>query len=121
MLIWCRILNVNAEKLLVSLVVLSFALTSLVIFLGPRRLVTREEAIEISRNSESVRSLLEDSDKHYFRVHYMNMTGISDHGMWYINWLIHLIGTGSAAGVVVTHHIDEVTGEILKEGRLELR
>lgn len=114
-------MNVNAEKLLTTLVVLSFALTSLVVFLGPRRLLTREEAIEISRNSESVRSLLEDSDKHYARVHYLNMTGISDHGMWQITWYIHEIGAPSAVGFLLTQHIDEVTGEILKEGRLDLR
>jgi len=104
-----------------ALVLLSFTLTSLVVFLGPRRLLTREEAIEISRNSELVQSLLEDSDKHYVRAHYMNMTGISDHGIWYISWLIHSIGTGSATGTVVTHRIDEVTWEILKETSIEHR
>jgi len=114
-------LNVNAEKLLATLVMLSFGFTSVVVLLGPRRLVTREEAIEISRNSELVRSLLKDSDHHMLEVHYRNMTGVSDHGMWHIAWYIHGIGDPSASANVVVHEIDEVTGEILSEGTAGLR
>ena len=118
---WCHILNVEVEKIFVALVVSLFALTSVLVLFGPRRLLTREEAIEISRNSELVQRLLEDSDKHYVRADYMNMTGVSDHGIWYISWLIHPTGAGSATGTVVTHRIDEVTWEILKETSIEHR
>lgn len=118
---WCHILNVNAEKIFVALVLSSFALTSVVVLFGPRRLLTREEAIEISRNSELVQNQLKRSDRHTLEAHYKNMTRVSDHGMWRITWYIHMIGAPSISDIIVVHEIDEVTGEILVEGTADLR
>jgi len=112
--IWCHFLNVNAEKLMATLVLLSFALTSVLVFFGPRRLLKREEAIEISRNSELVQSRLKNSDNHMLEVGYQNMTGVNDHGMWIITWYIHRVDEDWFT--VVFHKVDEVTGEILVEG-----
>jgi hypothetical protein len=110
------------EKLMAILVISVFALTSISIFVVRGGSLTREEAIEISRNSKLVRSLLEGADRYTLEVHYLNKTQVyEDHGVWSIMWYIHPIDAPSAFAYVVSHTINEETGEILSEGSASLR
>jgi len=114
--------KVNLEKILVILVVASFVFTSINIFAARRGLLTREEAIEISRNSKLVQSLLENADRYTLEVHYLNKTQSGkEHGIWKIMWYIHPTGAISAFEYGVSHSIDEETGEILDEGWISFR
>jgi len=106
----------NAEKLLVILVVFAFAFTSINMLVLQGNALTKEEAIEISRNSELVRSLLEDADWYTLEVHYLNNTQV-----WHIMWYIHPRDAVSAFRYVVSHIIDDETGEILAEGSMSAR
>lgn len=115
-------MNVNKEKVMAILVVFSFVLTSISIFAVQGGSLTKEEAIKISRNSKLVRSLLEGADYYTLEVHYLNRTQVNnDRGMWFITWYIHPIGAVSGFAYVVSHSIDEETGEILDEGWSSLR
>ncbi len=135
---WCLIVNVNAEKVIVTLVLLSFALTSINRLVVQGRSLTREEAIEISRNSELIRSLwhlVEDADWYTLEAYYLNETRTGelkeqnpeyyeflpdDHGVWLVTWEIGPSKSGPAT-IIVEHYIDEETGEILHEGGISLR
>lgn len=107
---------------MVTLVVVSFALTSINTLILQGNSVTEEEAIEISRNSQLVQSLLENSDGHTLEVHYQNKTQSGrEHGIWHIVWYIHPVGAPSAFTYVVSHIIDEETGAIIDEGTASIR
>jgi len=118
------------------LVIVSFAFTSINIFAVQGGSLTREEAIEISRNSGLVREFLENADGYTLEVHHMNRTQIDrlieeyprrrewypdDHGVWDVTWYIHPVDAPSAFAYVVTHIIDEETGEITHEGAISAR
>jgi hypothetical protein len=128
-------LNLNFER-----IILSFAATLLAVVVVSTLAVagspvTREEAIEISRN----RPIIEEAftwggelayGEHVvyeLDVHYWNTTYIgrlkekypnvvewqnlpTDHGVWRVHWDI------IAPGMLVVHYIDELTGQILFEG-----
>ncbi|MDH5449700.1 MAG: hypothetical protein OEX77_02200 [Candidatus Bathyarchaeota archaeon] len=113
---------VNIERVIVTLVIASFAFTSINILFVHGGSLTMEEAIEISRNSRFVQSLLEDSDRYTLEVHYLNQTQVNgDHGVWDIVGYIHPKGASSSAADVISHRVDEETGEILREGYLVAR
>ena len=129
----------SLEKTIAVLVIVSFALTStnsLILHVG---LITREEAIEISRRTELVQSAIEDAD-YYGLVEgdtfYLNQTQVNkareespwlrkyypkDSSVWIVTWHFHPKGAPSAAGLIVCHIIDAETGQILHEGQLGLR
>jgi len=127
---------VNAEKVITTLVVLSFTLTLMSTFIVAGNSLTKEEAIEISRNSQLVQSLLEDADRYTLEVHYLNQTQVNeareeypwlqefypkDRSVWTVTWYIHPMGATSAFAYVVSHIIDAETGQILHEGWLSAR
>lgn len=129
-------MKTRSEKLLVMLVVFSFAFTLINTFVVRGGSLTEEEAIEISRNYGLVRDFLENADSYTLEVHHMNQTQIveliekypyrreefpQDHGVWYITWYIHPKNAPSAFKYVVTHIIDEETGEITHEGATSAR
>lgn len=115
-------MKAHEERLLAMLVVFCFAFTLINVLVAQGVSLTEEEAIEISRNSKLVQSLLESADYHALEVHYLNSTQVNEnHGRWLITWYIHPIGAVSAFSYVVSHSIDEETGEILDEGWLSLR
>jgi len=110
------------EKLIVIFAVIVFALTFISMFVVRGGSLSREEAIEISRNSKLVRSLLEGADRYTLEVRYLNETQVyEDRGVWSIMWYIHPIDAPSAFAYVVSHTINEETGEILSEGSASLR
>ena len=112
----------NLEKIMAILVIVSFSLTSINILIVQEISLTKEEAIEISRNSKLVRSFLEDADRYTLEVHHLNKTQAGmDHGVWDITWYIHPNNAPSAFAYVVSHTIDEETGEILREEAMSLR
>ena len=115
-------MRVNAEKVIATFVVLSFTLTLMSTLIVAGNSLTKEEAIEISRNSKLVQSLLEDADRYTLEVHYQNKTESGkEHGIWLITWYIHPTGATSAFAFVISHAIDEETGEILYEGTASAR
>jgi hypothetical protein len=102
-----------------------------------RRSITREEAIEISTNSELIQSiwhLVEDADWYRLEAEYLNRTRINElkegnpqfydffplHCVWRVEWEVRSSKWG-AGTIVVIHYIDEKTGEILHEGGVSLR
>jgi len=126
---WCLIANVNAEKVIITLVALSFALTSASTLITAGNPLTKEEAIEISRNRPIVQEafnyagdvvytmkaehwdaayIISLKEKHPNMIDWQNLP--EDHGVWMIHWTI------TVPGLLVTHYIDEFTGEILFEG-----
>ncbi len=96
---------------------------------------TEGEVIEISKNSPTVQEHLQNADWYTVRVEYYNKTRISelktnsskfeflpeDHGAWKVTWHIHPEGSPSAVAYIITHWIDEESGQILHEGLLLLR
>jgi len=108
--------NVNAEKVIVVLVVASFALTSMSTLITAGNPLTREEAIEISRNSQLVQRFWENADRYMLEVNYQNQTDV-----WHITWYIHPMDAVSAFAYVVSQSIDGETGEILDEGAASIR
>jgi len=94
--------------------------------------ITREEAIEISTNSERIQTiwhLVEDADWHTVEADYLNTTRIHEikkgnpkhydflpysHGVWLVEWEIGPSKHGPGIFIVI-HYIDEKTGEILHE------
>jgi hypothetical protein len=110
-------LKIDEEKLLVTVVIASIVFTSTNILIGQGGALTREEAIEISRNTKLVQSFLENADRYTLEVHYLNKTqSDTGHGIWTIIWYIHPANAVSAFSYDVIHIIDEETGEILEEG-----
>ena len=109
-------MNVNAEKVIVVLVVASFALTSMSTLITAGNPLTREEAIEISRNSQLVQRFWENADRYMLEVNYQNQTDV-----WHITWYIHPMDAVSAFAYVVSQSIDGETGEILDEGAASIR
>lgn len=108
--------------MLAIFVVFSFALTSISIFVMQRDLLTKEEAVKISKNSELVQSLLENADRYTLEAYYLNKTQSGrDHEIWYITWYIHPTDAVSGFSYVVGHSIDGETGQILDEGAISLR
>lgn len=129
-------LNLNLERMMVMLVIVSFAFTSINIFAVQGFSLTREEAIEISRNSKLVRNLLEGADYYTLEVHYLNKTQVNeareeypwlqkyypkDRSVWTVSWYIHPEGAVSAFRYGVWHVIDAETGQILHEGSASAR
>lgn len=119
-------MNVNAEKVIVSLVVLSFALTSINTLIAAGNPITREEAIEISRNTPIVQQALSEAggrvivEADYWSTEYINsLRGKypsdvteklpNDRGAWRVRW------NNDAPGYHILHFVDELTGQILYE------
>jgi len=116
--------------MIITLVIASFAFTSINTLIAVGGPITREEAIEISRNTKLVRSRLEEADRYSFEIRHFNQTQIEkiieqypdrrawypkDHGAWDITWYFHPRGAVSAVARVVSHTIDDETGQILFE------
>jgi len=98
-----------------------------------RRSITREEAIEISTNSEYMQGIwhiVEDADWYTIEADYLNTTRIHEmkkgnpphyeflpyaHGVWLVEWEIGPSKYGRG-GVFVIQYIDEKSGIILHEG-----
>jgi hypothetical protein len=93
--------------------------------------ITREEAIEISRNTSAVQEFLEDATTYWVNATYLDEEEImlwkewrpelfgnfpSDHGVWEIMWTIRLKPSGISQ-TSLYHYIDEETGEIILELR----
>jgi len=94
--------------------------------------ITREEAIEISTNSERIQSIwhiIEDADWRTVKADYLNTTRIHElkegnpqyydflpyaHGVWLVEWDIGPSKYGPAITIVI-HYIYEKSGEILYE------
>jgi len=121
-------LRLNIEKLMIMLIVLSFALTSINVTLRGFSTLTRAEATEISRNTWIVQRVFNRGHhvEYSLEAEYWSGTHIltlkkehpnaeewqnlpEDHGIWKIHWWI------SAPGYIIIHYIDEYTGRILFE------
>ena len=124
--------------LLLCIVALFSAVAAYAYLLNQRGSITREEAIEISRNTELVQGLwhlVEDADWYTVEADYLNETCINelkeqnpqyyeflpgDHCAWHVEWEIASSKWG--AGIIIIHHfIDAETGEILHEDGISLR
>lgn len=115
-------LNLDFEKTLLFLAVTLLAATLVGTLAVAGTPITKEEAIEISKNTKTVQSFLETADNYFLEVHYLNKTHTEkDYGIWNIVWYIHPIGAPSAAAYVVSHSINEETGEIMSEGTGSIR
>ena len=109
---------------LLSVIMISVVISLVVgihLYVGQVCLLTKGEAIEISRNSELVQRLLDDADRYTLEVHHQNRTNFWDRGVWHIVWYIHPEKAPSAFAYVASHTIDDRTGEILDEGTASLR
>lgn len=120
-------MNVNIEKVMVILVLFSFALTSITILIVQGNSLTGEEAIEISRNTSIVQEALSYGGIPRVTADYWNATYIislkqkypndeefenlpDNHGVWRVFWIIF------PPEEHILHYIDELTGEVLYEG-----
>jgi hypothetical protein len=126
----------GADKILVILVLLSFSaiLPRTAVLQGFS--ITKDEAIEISRNSSLVWNLLANADKYSVEASYMNKTEVTEalsefpglreeypenRSIWVVTWAIHPKGAVSAFSFLVAHVIDDETGKILHESTVGLR
>jgi hypothetical protein len=119
-------------------VLIPFSLTSAGILIANQGPITREEAIDISRNTKLVRDLMEKADRYTLEIFYLNKTEVNrfradypysgllemypaDRDIWVVMWYIHPKGTASSVADGVNHVIDAETGQILHEGMSGLR
>jgi len=129
-------LRINAERTFSILIITAFVLTSIIVYATGSNSLSREEAIDISRRSELVCTLMENADRHTLEVHYMNKTQVNkareempwlkedfpeNRSVWTVTWYIHPEGAVSAFAYVVSHVIDAETGQILHEGWVSMR
>lgn len=120
--------------ILIFLAVFSVAMSSSLI--GEDFALTKEEAIEISRNSATVQKWMEGSDRYLLEVGYLDSTQVNEarevsperygyypanHGIWFTSWYIHPKDGLSAVAIVISQEIDEQTGQILYEDLGALR
>ncbi len=129
-------MSAKVEKIIVAslLVIFAVAFGSTLIMKGFS--LTKEEAIEISRNSETVQKEMEYADRYNLEVHYLNSTQVDEirdqypllreqypehRGIWRVIWYIHNENDQSASAIAISHVIDEETGEIFHEGLLGAR
>lgn len=122
-------MKIRVETILAMFVVASFALalTNMIVQGGS---LTKDEAIEISRNTPIVQQALREKEVHrgsmviladYWNSSYINFQRQNkypgditeklptDHGVWRIGW------SNDAPGYHILHFIDELTGQILYE------
>jgi len=129
-------MSAKLEKsvVLLLLVILFVAVANTLVLQGFS--LTKEEAIEISRDSDTVRSRLEGSDNYSVEVHYMNSTEVNNarerfpsdreiypenRSIWTVTWSIHAKGTHTGALAIISHVVDAETGQILYEGLMGTR
>jgi hypothetical protein len=123
-------LNLNLERIMVMLVIVSFAFTSVNLLSAQGSPITREEAIEISKNTPIVQEALSYvgmssrvTADHWnatyiilLKQEHPNLREIEnlpeDHSVWRIFWVIF------PPGYHILHYIDDLTGEVLHEGVL---
>jgi len=128
--------NVKAEKVIVTLVVLSFALTVINMLVFQGFSLTKEEAIEISRSTRLVQDWLAEADRYGLEVFYLNSTQVNkareefpglremypeNRSIWVVTWYIHPKDAVSSFAYVAGHVIDEETGQIFYEGSASAR
>lgn len=117
----------NIEKLLVALVIASFALASTISLGVQGTALTNEEAIKISRNTATVQESLSHGGiprvtaDHWnatyiisFKQEHPNLREIENlpenHGVWRVFWVV------LQPGYHILHYIDDLTGKVLYEG-----
>ena len=123
-------MNARLEKLVVSLLLVIFFVALANTFVSQGFSLTKEEAIEISRNSETVQHYMEESDHYSLEVHYLNSTQVDmareefpalqemypeNRSIWTVTWYIHP-RPPSGAILFITDVIDDETGQIFHEG-----
>jgi hypothetical protein len=119
-------LKINAEGILSILIITAFILTSIIVYATGGNSLTREEAIEISRNATIVQTALNEGKgmlaieaNHWTAAYIRSLEGKypgdvyeklpQGHGVWRVCWDI------TPPGYQILHFIDELTGEILYE------
>jgi len=129
-------IKISLEKVLIAIISLSLVavIASTLILTGFS--MTKDEAIEISRNSNLVRNWLKDADHYFVDAFYMNSTEVNkaldefpglrdvypgNRSIWVVTWDIHPAGAPSAFYYCGNHVIDDETGRILFEGTASLR
>lgn len=129
--------KMNTEKILTTLVILNLVFTSMIVLVLSDNALSRDEAVELSKNSELVGTLMQNADRYTSEVHYLDKTRVNraregmpwlqqcypkDRSVWTITWYIHpKEGAPGAYADVVSHVIDAETGEILHEGTFAAR
>jgi len=123
-------MNSRLEVLVVAslLVIFAVAFGSTLIMKGFS--MTEEEAIEISRNSDTVRHYVEDGARYSLEVRYLNISQVNkargdfpylqeiypeSRNIWTVTWHIRP-KPPSGAVLFLTHVIDDETGHIVYEG-----
>lgn len=126
-------MRVKTVKILLITSILScVAVATVLVAVYHLRNITREEMIEISRNTTTVQEALEDASKcgrdlrvtaEYWSATYIRSLKQSypnvtewknlpeDHGVWKVTWR----ESTSGDGIDILYFIDELTGEILFE------
>lgn len=124
-------MRVNIERIPIILIVLLFAVTLMNMLVMQGSSLTREEAIEISRNSRVVGDLLKDAEYYTLIVRYMNSTQVNkareefpslnesypeNRSIWLVTWYIRPKDAVSSFSYIVSHVIEEDMGQIIYEG-----
>jgi len=122
-------LDFNLERILVTLVIVSFAFTSVSLLSIREVPLTRDETIEISKGSSLVKEALANAYSTSIEAHYHNSTEVEQkkespsrnlyekvpigHSAWEVLWWI---GTG-IGGYVIGVIVDAEVGKIITEVR----
>jgi len=125
-------LDVNIERILVTLVMVSFVFTSVSLMSIREVPLTREEAVEISRGSSLVKEGLAIAYSTSVEAHYYNSQRIEElrklhpafweekvalklrkgHSVWEIIWYIYMGIGGYTIGVIVDAEVGTIINEM---------
>jgi len=123
-------MNTRTEKLVVSLVLVVFfvAIASTLILQGFS--LTKDEAIEISRRSDTVQWYMDRVVSYSVEAYYWNSTKVNqvreefpylqeqypeNRSVWTVIWHIHTCLHAYTSSSIIFHVIDDETGQIVYE------
>lgn len=131
-----KVARPNLETVLVAAIVLFIILLSGSTLILPASSLTRDEAVEVSRNSPLIRDWLARADVYTVEAFHMNSSEADrarqefpalgeeypeNRSIWVVVWNFHPVGAVSGFLLCANHVIDDETGRIVFESTMSLR
>ena len=129
-------MGAKLEELLVASLLVISAVAFVSTFFLQGFSLTKEEALEISRKSETIQRYMDRVVSYSVQVEYWNRTQVNrvredfpntrkvypeNRNIWIIVWIIKTTMDSNSSASVINHVIDDETGQIVYEGQGGLR